>query len=133
MRWSELEGHPPTSSEWQSGGRGSRRWSRQYPNWPSVREVQRLFGSWNQALRAAGFTPVHPIGVPKENVTAALRDAYRELGDELSYLRYGAWATANQRPSIAPIVRHFGTFNRGARRQGALLTTGRPLAHKPGR
>ena len=118
VRWSEVEGRAPTSSEWQSGGRGSRRWSRQYPSWPTVREVQRLFGSWNQALRAAGFKPVQPIGVTKEDVTAALRDAYRELGDGLSYLRYGTWATANQRPSIAPIVRHFGTFNRARQAAG---------------
>jgi hypothetical protein len=49
---------------------------------------------------------VHPIGISKEQVIAALKDAPDELGEKLTYKSYTAWATENRRPSIAPLVRH---------------------------
>jgi hypothetical protein len=63
---------------------------------------------------------VHPIGVTKEQVIAALKDAHDELGEKLTYKSYTAWATHNRRPSIGPLVRHFGTFNNA--RQAAGIT-----------
>lgn len=118
LRWSDLEGRPPTSEQWQTGPDTSSRWEREYPDWPTVKDVQRDFGSWNQALRAAGITPVHPIGVTKADVLAALRDARADLGDKLSYKSYTAWAADRRRPSIAPLRRHFGTFNNALRDAG---------------
>jgi hypothetical protein len=63
---------------------------------------------------------VHPIGVTKEQVIAALKDAHDELGEKLTYKSYTEWATDNRRPSIGPLVRHFGTFNNA--RQAAGIT-----------
>ena len=49
---------------------------------------------------------------------AALRDAHADLGDQLSYKSYTAWAAHRRRPSIAPLWRHFGTFNNALRNAG---------------
>ena len=47
----EENGHPPTASEWL----------RDRPRWaPTVNTVQRVLGSWNAAIGAAGFTPCAP-------------------------------------------------------------------------
>ena len=126
QRWSDLEGRSPTSEQWQTGPRTSARWQREYPDWPTVKDLQRHFGSWNEALRAAGITPVHPIGVTKADVIAALRDAHADLGDKLSYKTYAAWAAHRHRPSIAPLRRHFATFNNALRTAG--IATGRETA-----
>jgi len=48
MEWEEKHGRPPVCNDWlQSNG----------DEHPSLGPVYRLFGSWNEAIRQAGFTP----------------------------------------------------------------------------
>ena len=118
QRWRDLEGRPPRSAEWQNGPHTSPRWRHEYPDWPALKDIQRQFGSWNQALRAAGIAPVHPIGVTTDEVITALKDAHAELGERLSYKTFTAWASKHRRPSTQSLVRHFGTFNEARKAAG---------------
>jgi hypothetical protein len=45
--WAELQGTPPKANDWSPKLRG----------WPSSAIIQRVFGSWNAGITAAGFTP----------------------------------------------------------------------------
>jgi len=51
--WADEHGRPPTLEEWRRAGTRN----------PSAATVRRLFGTWNDALVAAGFEPRRP-GVP---------------------------------------------------------------------
>jgi hypothetical protein len=47
--WADRYGAPPKSLQWASPDRGD--------EFPSTNAVIRLFGTWKDAIRAAGFTP----------------------------------------------------------------------------
>ncbi len=48
--WARRHGRPPTANEWDRAGE----------NHPSRQTVQRVFGTWNRALHAAGFETRRP-------------------------------------------------------------------------
>lgn len=66
QRWERLYGSPPVSTDWNPQHAravcGSERLAEietrheQDGPWPSVSEVQRVFGSWRAGIEAAGFT-----------------------------------------------------------------------------
>lgn len=69
--WCEMFGVPPTAVDWnqhharnlaeRSPGYSARviaRYESTGRPWPSAESVQRLFGSWSEGLRAAGFQPI---------------------------------------------------------------------------
>ena len=45
--WHRKHSRPPTVCEWEQAGE----------NHPSTMTVRRVFGSWNDAIHAAGYTP----------------------------------------------------------------------------
>lgn len=66
--WAELYGRPPSATDWNPSA-----WGHYSPErralmedrhsarkWPHLSGVQTLFGSWNEAIEAAGFDPVKP-------------------------------------------------------------------------
>jgi DNA-binding XRE family transcriptional regulator len=62
QEWAERHGEPPAAINWNPAGmKATRRehlmeaW--EDGEWPSLRTVIRLFGSWNAFLTEAGFTP----------------------------------------------------------------------------
>jgi hypothetical protein len=63
--WAEETGAPPFSYEWSPGSARSlgligpelTKWEREHPRWPGNSTVYRYFGSWPEALEAAGFEP----------------------------------------------------------------------------
>ena len=61
-------GKPPTSTEMREQG--------QY----SVTVAQDHFGSWNEALRAAGFDPLNRVRVPDDDLLAEIERLTDELG-----------------------------------------------------
>jgi hypothetical protein len=48
--WARRHGRPPTANEWDRAGEDH----------PSRQTVQRVFGTWNSALAAAGFETRRP-------------------------------------------------------------------------
>ena len=74
-KWKDLHGAPPVSADWDpymarhSYGDNTRaeRFEDSEGYWPCRTTVVRVFGSWNAAIIAAGFTP-HPVGRPTENI-----------------------------------------------------------------
>jgi hypothetical protein len=47
IEWEEERGKPPVANDWLTAGEKN----------PSAVTVYKKFGSWNEAIRAAGFTP----------------------------------------------------------------------------
>jgi hypothetical protein len=64
--WARKHSRPPFTSEWDQAGEDN----------PSRQTVARVFGSWNQAMAAAGFDP-RPRGRPRRPLIeeSALADA----------------------------------------------------------
>lgn len=61
--WAELYGAPPVAQDWSATAArvNPERWARwDRFDWPGLRAVQDVFGSWNAAIEAAGFMPNKP-------------------------------------------------------------------------
>ncbi len=56
--WYRQHSRPPFTSDWDQAGE----------NHPSRQTVARVFGSWNEAIVAAGYTP-RPRGRPRRVLT----------------------------------------------------------------
>jgi hypothetical protein len=85
--WAALVGPAPRAHEWSSTGNGpgvgAARWLAEHPRWPSAGTVVYHFGSWSDALHAAGLptlTVQHELP-RRERVATAL--ALRAAGESL--------------------------------------------------
>jgi transcriptional regulator with XRE-family HTH domain len=64
QEWKEIYGHPPSAADWnpkmaeRQGRFDKARRYREDGCWPPLATAQRLFGSWNEAIRQAGFEPL---------------------------------------------------------------------------
>lgn len=64
-RWGALYGVSPSANEWNATlarEAGDTRY--ESGDWPTIHTVQRVFGSWNAGIEAAGFV-ARPVGVRK--------------------------------------------------------------------
>ena len=69
QEWAALYGEPPASNDWNSWqarvALGDEARARRFENddhWPWFTTVVQRFGSWNAAIRQAGFEPRAPHG-----------------------------------------------------------------------
>ena len=70
-------GRPPTSTKWRTTGAGATFLiDGQVGSYPCAVTVAGLFGSWNAAIKAAGFKP-RTRGLPGESRTKKQRDAMK--------------------------------------------------------
>lgn len=83
------------------------RWHEAYPRWPSAAAVKRLFGSWEEALRAAGFEP-RLRRWTREAVTAALRADAAARGRPPRYCEWQS-CTSDAHPDASTTAEMFGT------------------------
>ena len=67
--WNDIYGEPPAGPDWMpakaraiNDPERERRFLDAKGHWPNVVSVIRLFGTWNAAITAAGFTPRAPHG-----------------------------------------------------------------------
>src|SRR4051794_41418312 len=85
VEWQARFGAPPRQADWQPRADGPPSvWEREFPHWPSVRDVRRAWGSWTAAHAAAGMHAHHRRWA-EERIIAALR----------------AWAQTHGRPPRA--------------------------------
>ena len=108
-RWSADHGGQPTARDWLLGG---------HDGYPSVEAVQRIFGSWNNGVSAAGFDPLPPgrrtpegqervrlaaLKWTKEKITSLVRD-------EFSISGVAASVRIIPGPVVAAAIREFGSW-----------------------
>jgi Homing endonuclease associated repeat len=113
-----LRGRPPTQTEWQGGGEGQ----------PTASAAADRFGSWNAALKAAGF-PARtrawidgPRVTHDEVVVALQRDAERRGKSATAR----EWRESKQRPAVGTVINRFGSWNAALKAAG--LPTRTPVA-----
>ncbi|MGO9790552.1 MAG: transposase, partial [Solirubrobacteraceae bacterium] len=111
-RWAELEGSAPRSEQWLAGRHARGRWAREYPGWPSNATVVGLFGSWNQALQAAGL-PIKPYSYTDEAILRALRADTELLGR--APVREEWLHRPLDLPGLGAVQEHFGSWNAALR------------------
>ena len=124
-RWNEIYGEPPKATQWLLEVRGDGT-----PNsrpWPHVNCVQKEFGSWSNALEAAGFerrigyerTPewkAKRTKWSKEKILERMRQWNAEHGRAP---RYSDWYRATEEyPSHTTVSHRFGTFATAVREAG---------------
>jgi hypothetical protein len=128
--WADEHGRAPTAREWSAAG-----------EIPSVTTVVLRFGSWNNAIRAAGLTPrtggrsgKRPPGSRGRRgiwtratiIEALQRDAQR-LGRAPTAQEWQRGASTN-RPSYATVCNHFGSWRAGLCAAG--LADTRPMPER---
>jgi hypothetical protein len=113
--WVAEEGGPPASSEWTPSSVPTRKWAREYPRWPSLESVRTLFGSWRNALDAAGCGSRRRRW-DREEIIGALGDFANAKGRTLTH------ADLERRPELpspGTVRAHFGSLQ--AAREAARL------------
>ena len=125
--WARAHGRPPTVAEANAD-----------PELPGLDSCQRLCGSFNQALRAAGLTPRHETHWSDERVRAILvewaRWHARQGRGEPSAASYRRWAASRRGPvpSSTSIRRRFGgSWNAARVAAGLPASRAGPPARQP--
>lgn len=118
-RWASREGAPPTKDEWRPA---DERWRTAAPEWPSATIVVWVFGSWNEALAAAGFRRRGRTWSTDE-IVAALRRSARANGGKPPV--YGDWMRAGpDHPGVTVVANRFGSW------RSALIAAGFAPRHR---
>lgn len=100
-KFHDLYGRPPTKIEWCppiARRLGHPELAERFESegcWPSFRVIQRLFGTWNKAIEAAGFEPLtsrRKVKWPREEIVSALAEYARTITDEVPTRRgFSKW------------------------------------------
>jgi len=98
--WAEIHGKPPSAAQWNparartmssAASEKARKWldgitAFEEGDWPSQDTVERLFGSWNDGMVAAGFAP-RPKGRTPRSFDEAQGRTYAAHVDAMQDLR----------------------------------------------
>src|SRR5665213_1130488 len=103
----EEHGYPPRAGDWRGA----------LPTYPDPGTVSRHFGSWAQAIQAAGFQ-VRRIEWSDEQLLAAIRAWTRRHGAPPNTTSWAKRDPAGRWPSAATVQLRFGTW------EAALLAAG---------
>jgi hypothetical protein len=81
--WAVETGSPPRETDWHRGRRAHTRagdkWNREYPRWPTTRDVYRHWSSWIDAVEEAALLPALRYWT-REEADAALGSLAEQLG-----------------------------------------------------
>jgi Homing endonuclease associated repeat len=114
--WEQLEGRPPTTTDWRPSTDGKRnRWDREFPRWPPASAARIVFGSWTEMMAVAGYPPYNPPW-DHQHVIEALQRMAHALGR--APLKEECDASPDGYPSASTIKRRFGSFTAGIRAAG---------------
>ena len=76
--------------------------------------VRRIFGSWEDAVRAAEITPIHRHGVPERELLDDIRSVARQLGRPPTAAEYDAQGIVSRRTA----QERFGGWNEALKQAG---------------
>jgi len=79
----------------------------EYPTYPSTKPYVCEFGSWNKALKAAGFDLNYQPSVSDKEIITALQSMADDLGQTPSVTE---WREMEDVPGVTTIARRFGTW-----------------------
>jgi len=102
---------------------GARQWAAEYPRWPALHQVQEVFGSWNAAIRAAGYTP-RQVRWTEAAIVHAAQGWTRRHGQPPRIEQWRRTAPDGLDPSMRPVLDAFGTWN------AMLLAAGLTVVHR---
>lgn len=97
--WAAERGLPPTYGDWARGADGH----------PSTSAVEKLFGSWTEALLSADL-PIRKRNWDRESILAALRAWTAEHGRAPLSSDWRGADPSGRRPAIFRVQREFGTW-----------------------
>lgn len=118
--WAISTGTPPRAGEWMLG---QGKWAAEYPRWPALHQVQEVFGSWNAAIRAAGYTP-RQVRWTEAAIVHAAQGWTRRHGQPPRIEQWRRTAPDGSHPSMRPVLDAFGTWN------AMLLAAGLTVVHR---
>ncbi len=105
--WAEEHGAPPSGLDWNPTEDTTLQWAREYPRWPATGQVRYTFGSWGQALEAAGLGTRNRRWDRKSIIAAFHAFAERHNRSPTTAELEGE----NELPSRETIVRHCGSLD----------------------
>jgi len=119
--FARMHGRPPMRNDWRVAG--------EHPN-ASI--VARRFGSWAEALIAAGFTP-NRISWEREQIATAMREYARQHGHPPTTLAWKQRDRAGRWPAAATVIKRFGSWSAAlqAARLPLSVQSTRPRSWKP--
>lgn len=79
----------------------------EYPTYPSAYPYTCVFGTWNDALRAAGYEVNEPSTVSPDEIITQLQDVAEKLGQTPSVTE---WRDLEDRFGVTTIVRYFDSW-----------------------
>lgn len=79
----------------------------EYPTYPSVYPYACVFGTWNDALRAAGYEINVRSTVDREEIIDQLQTVAEDIGQTPSVTE---WRKLENRVGVTTIARHFGSW-----------------------
>lgn len=98
--WADHHGHPPTATDWQQA-------TRQHP---TPQTVARLFGSWPEALLAAGLSIRRRHRWQPEDILNAIRAWTAEHGRPPERTDWYRTDPLGRHPSTGTVHDHFGSW-----------------------
>lgn len=125
QEWNRIYGEPPKAMDWLTGVYGDGTWGSR--RWPHVVCVQREFGSWSNALEAAGFERRINYERTDEWKTTVQTWSKEQVIEKIKEwaARYGVPPTSGQWhgtggkwPSAMTAAKRFGTWNNAIRAAG---------------
>jgi hypothetical protein len=109
--WNTEHGRPPHQEDWGRRAGPDSPWRREWPRWPSASSVFTQFGSWNEALLAAGL-PLqrHGAWARNEIVWAIQHWAAEHDGTPPRYADFRDTCNRARWPDPKTAAAHFGSW-----------------------
>jgi hypothetical protein len=117
--FTEEHGHPPTRAQWSTNGELDA---------PSTSKLERLFGSWSEALVAAGVAAPRAAW-DRSRILQAMREWTTQHGHAPTQAQWAPRDPTGRRPSYSVVVRRFESWTAALQEAGVLPASLRRWDH----